>query len=59
MKNHLLQALTDTGNSLIEPLSKLPVFVVEYEVINNLLPKFTKRNFEENKEDDFTVVERR
>ncbi|WP_158220085.1 sigma-E processing peptidase SpoIIGA [Tissierella sp. P1] len=51
-------ALTDTGNSLIEPLSKLPVFVVEYEVINNLLPKFIRETFEENKEDDFTVVEK-
>ncbi|MCQ4923857.1 sigma-E processing peptidase SpoIIGA [Tissierella carlieri] len=51
-------ALTDTGNSLIEPLSKLPVFVVEYEVINNLLPEFIRETFEENKEDDFTVLEK-
>ncbi len=51
-------ALTDTGNSLIEPLSKLPVFVVEYKVINNLLPQSIKEVFENNKEDDFVALEK-
>lgn len=32
-------ALKDTGNSLIEPVSKLPVLVVEYEFIKELLPE--------------------
>ena len=32
------QALIDTGSELIEPVSKKPVIVVEYEVIAKLLP---------------------
>ncbi len=50
-------ALTDTGNSLVEPLSKIPVFVVEYMVIKDLLPELIRDIFEENKENDFTVIE--
>lgn len=50
-------ALTDTGNSLIEPLSKSPVFVVEYKVIKDLLPKLIRDIFENNKEGDFIILE--
>lgn len=34
-----LKGLIDTGNSLVEPLSKLPVFIVEYKTIKYLLPE--------------------
>lgn len=50
-------ALTDTGNSLIEPLSKLPVFVVEYKVIDKLLPQPIRQIFDYKKENDFTAIE--
>lgn len=33
-----LEALIDTGNQLIDPLSQQPVIVVEYEVLRPLLP---------------------
>lgn len=33
-----LEALIDTGNQLIDPLSQHPVIVVEYEVLRPLLP---------------------
>lgn len=51
-------ALTDTGNSLIEPLSKSPVFVVEYKVIKNILPQLIREIFENNREDDFIALEK-
>jgi len=50
-------ALTDTGNSLIEPLSKLPVFVVEYKVIDKLLPQPIRQIFDYKKENDFIAIE--
>lgn len=50
-------ALTDTGNSLVEPLSKSPVFVVEYQVIRNLLPQLIREIFEDDKEDDYFILE--
>ncbi len=31
-------ALVDTGNTLVDPFSKLPVFVVELEIIDKFLP---------------------
>lgn len=50
-------SLVDTGNSLVEPLSKLPVFVVEYKTLKDLLPQAINEIFENNKEDDFVAIE--
>lgn len=50
--------LIDTGNSLIEPLSKLPVYIVEYDIIKNLLPEALRKIFERNKESDYIVLEK-
>ena len=50
-------ALTDTGNSLIEPISKSPVFVVEYKVIKGLLPERLKNIYDNNREEDFTALQ--
>lgn len=41
-----LNALLDTGNLLYTPISHLPVIVVEYEVIRNLLTEAQRTNFE-------------
>ncbi|WP_353094053.1 sigma-E processing peptidase SpoIIGA [Tissierella praeacuta] len=57
-KSSTFTALTDTGNSLIEPLSKLPVFVVEYSVLNDLLPEPIKQIFNCKKENDFIAIEK-
>lgn len=51
-------ALTDTGNSLVEPISKSPVFVVEYNSLKNLLPIEINRIFEEDRENDFISLEK-
>lgn len=49
-------SLIDTGNSLIEPLSKLPVMVVEYKIIKNLLPLTLTQIFELQQENDFITL---
>lgn len=56
-KNIKLRGLIDTGNSLTEPLSKLPVFVVEYKEIKDLLPEEIKKAFKGGREDDFIFLE--
>lgn len=47
-KKILLTALVDTGNSLIEPISKLPVFIVEYPLVEELLAKEIRETFKKN-----------
>lgn len=50
-------SLTDTGNSLVEPLLKSPVFVVEYKVIKYLLPADLRQIYEEKRESDYKLLE--
>ncbi|MBC8590704.1 sigma-E processing peptidase SpoIIGA [Wansuia hejianensis] len=38
-KSSTITALIDTGNSLVDPLTNRPVFVVEFHKIKDLLPK--------------------
>lgn len=49
-------ALVDTGNSLCDPLSKLPVVVVEFKAICSILPDEIKSIFEEKLENDLAAV---
>ena len=51
-------SLTDTGNSLVEPLSKTPVFIVEYKVIEEILPKELREIFISKKEEDLFELEK-
>ena len=51
-------SLIDTGNLLIEPLSKNPVIVVEYKVIKDLLPLELIKFYEDQKENDFIILGR-
>lgn len=51
-----LPALVDTGNSLHDPLTKLPVVVVEFSAIKDLLPDDIKSIFEQNNENDLNSV---
>ena len=47
-----LQALVDTGHSLVDPLNKAPVIIAEFDSIKNLLPDGIKLMFYEQQEND-------
>jgi stage II sporulation protein GA (sporulation sigma-E factor processing peptidase) len=49
-------ALVDTGNSLHDPLSNMPVVVVEFAAIKDLLPDDIRSIFEQDTEDDLSRV---
>ena len=51
-----LMALIDTGNFLNDPISKLPVVVVEYSSIKNIMPYELQKVFDENKESNINVI---
>lgn len=51
-----LFALVDTGNSLHDPLTNLPVVVVEFSAIKDLLPQDIRNIFEENSDNDLNIV---
>lgn len=57
-KNIFTVTLVDTGNSLVEPLSKLPVFIVEYSVIKTLIPNDLREIFETDSENDYIALEK-
>ncbi len=49
-------ALVDTGNSLHDPLSNLPVIVVEFSALKELLPEDIRQIFEKQFENDLTSI---
>ncbi|NSW90506.1 MAG: sigma-E processing peptidase SpoIIGA [Firmicutes bacterium] len=51
-----VSALIDTGNSLYDPLSNMPVIIVEFNAIRNILPSEICKIFEDSKENDFTLM---
>ncbi len=51
-----VSALVDTGNSLHDPLSNMPVVVVEFTAIKELLPEEIRSIFEQNNENDLNSV---
>jgi stage II sporulation protein GA (sporulation sigma-E factor processing peptidase) len=51
-----LPALVDTGNSLRDPLTNIPVMVVEFKALEELLPSEIRSIFENSKEDDLNCV---
>lgn len=51
-----LSALLDTGNSLRDPLSNIPVMVVEFKALKSILPIEIQRIFENSLEDDLNSV---
>lgn len=55
-KSISVNALVDTGNSLYDPISNLPVIVVEFQAIKELLPQEIQTIFSECSEDDLTMV---
>lgn len=51
-----LPALVDTGNSLHDPLTNMPVVVVEFSAIKDLLPEDIRKIFENDSENDLNSV---
>ena len=51
-----LSALIDTGNSLRDPLTNIPVMVVEFKALKELLPQEIKSIFDGAQEDDLNYV---
>lgn len=51
-----VKGLIDTGNSLKDPISDLPVIVVEYTAMKELLPQEISELFLQRREDDLELV---
>ncbi len=51
-----LTALVDTGNSLHDPITKVPVIIAEFNSIKNFLPDSLKLIFYENKDENLDIV---
>lgn len=54
-----IEALIDTGNSLIEPLTKKKVMVVDYKVLEKILPKGVNELVIANDKGNFVELEKR
>lgn len=51
-----LSAIVDTGNSLHDPLTNMPVVVVEFNAIKDILPPDIQNIFKESKENDLVTI---
>jgi len=51
-----LSALVDTGNSLHDPLTNMPVVVVEFDAIKEILPMDIQSIFNESRENDLVTI---
>ena len=51
-----LNALVDTGNSLIDPISQNPVIIAEFDKIKHLLPPPVEALFHEANQDDLDAI---
>ncbi|NBI06749.1 sigma-E processing peptidase SpoIIGA [Senegalia massiliensis] len=57
-KTARLKGLVDTGNSLIDPITNIPVIVVEFSAISELLPSSIRDIFTIYSEDDLSIISR-
>ncbi|MDN5276363.1 MAG: hypothetical protein PWR01_328 [Clostridiales bacterium] len=55
-KEVMVDALLDTGNMLLDPISKHPVMVVEFSRVKELLPQEIREIFTRSLEGDFHTV---
>jgi len=51
-----ISALVDTGNSLIDPVSKSPVIIAEFEYVYEFLPKKMQALYTSRQEDDLSLI---
>lgn len=49
-------ALVDTGNSLHDPITSMPVVIVEFSAIKDILPEEIRRIFNESKDGDLNTI---
>ncbi|MEW6171454.1 MAG: sigma-E processing peptidase SpoIIGA [Bacillota bacterium] len=56
MKKVELEALLDTGNQLIDPVSRYPVVIVEYDSMKDFMPPELRGALEARFEPDFTAI---
>ena len=52
----VLPALVDTGNSLYDPLTSMPVVVVEFKAVRDILPEEIRKIFDDAKDNDLNCV---
>ncbi len=55
-KQLCLDALVDTGNSLKDPITNVPVMITDYSVIKVLLPDDVQKIFEQSGENDLNAI---
>jgi stage II sporulation protein GA (sporulation sigma-E factor processing peptidase) len=55
-KQLCLDALVDTGNSLRDPITNVPVIITEYEILRELLPDDIQKIFEQCGENDLNAI---
>jgi stage II sporulation protein GA (sporulation sigma-E factor processing peptidase) len=55
-KTIYISALVDTGNSLHDPLTNMPVVIVEFAAIKEILPLEIKKIYEDSKEEDLNWI---
>lgn len=53
-----IKALLDTGNSLIEPITKKKVMVVDYKTLKDLLPNEVEKIVAANEKGDYLMLEK-
>jgi len=51
-----VDALVDTGNSLYDPLTKMPVVIVEFNAVKAILPADIQNIFEQSKDEDLDSI---
>ncbi|HYF82027.1 MAG TPA: sigma-E processing peptidase SpoIIGA [Clostridia bacterium] len=51
-----LDALVDTGNSLKDPITNVPVMITDYSMIRELLPEDIQKIFEQSGENDLNAI---
>lgn len=57
-RNITIDALIDTGNTLVEPVLNQPVMVVEYKKIEDFLPEKLKEVYERGNLNDYIILEK-
>lgn len=55
-KKARFKGLVDTGNSLMDPITNIPVIIVEFSAIKELLPSSIQEIFTINNEDDLNII---
>lgn len=55
-KQLCLDALVDTGNSLRDPITNVPVMITDYSIVRELLPNDIQKIFEHSGENDLNAI---